>query len=602
MPHRNADDVRQARSLCALFQSAVAAHGDRVAVRAADGSSSYTWNQYDARVRQIAAGLAALGVGRGDTVGLMLSNRPEFNIIDAAVMHLGAIPFSVYPTSSSEQVAYLFSNAENRVVVCEEQFLPRVEVASRETKAEHIVCVDGGRAGHMTLDELANAAEPDFDFDAAWRAVEPDDVVTLIYTSGTTGPPKGVELTHAGLQSNLAALLELAEVSADDRVVSYLPDAHIVNRFMAHYAPMVWGFSVTTLADPKKLVATLPEVRPTLFVAVPMLWYKVKAALEKALAEQTGVRGKLADWAVSAGRRRGSAVISGKPVPLWLAAEASLADRLVLTKLRARLGLDQMKVAVTGAAPIAPEALEFVVGIGLPVCEAWGMSETSALATVNRPDAIRIGTVGQAAPSVEIRVADDGELLVRGPAVMRGYRGDPEMTAEAVDAEGWMHTGDIGSIDDAGYIRIVDRKKELIINSGGKNMSPANIENHVTTACPLIGSVVAIGDNRPFVVALVTLDPDAAADFAKEHGIGAAPAELADHPDVKAAIQVGVDAANQKLSRVEQIKYAEILPAFWEPGSDELTPTMKLKRKVIREKYAEEIDRIYANAQRPGNA
>ena len=286
------------------------------------------------------------------------------------------------------------------------------------------------------------------------------------------------------------------------------------------------------------------------------------------------------------------------PPSAVISAKAAVAERLVLGKLRARLGLDQVKVAVTGAAPIASDALEFVLGIGLPVCEAWGMSELSALATVNRPDAIRIGTVGQAVPGAEIRVAADGELLVRGPAVMKGYRNDPGKTAEAIDADGWMHTGDIGSVDEDGYVRIVDRKKELIINSGGKNMSPANIENHVKVACPLVGSVVAIGDNRPFVVALTTLDPDAAAAFAEQHGLDPSPEVLSRSPEVRAAVQQGIDAANARLSRVEQVKYVEILPVFWDPGGDELTPTMKLRRRPISAKYSAQIETLYLNARK----
>lgn len=598
MPERTPDGVRSAPSLCALFQSTVTADGDRPALHTSDGSMSLTWREYDAKVREVAAGLAALGLGHGDSIGLMLTNRPEFNIVDAAAMHLGAIPFSVYNTSSAEQITYLFGNAENRVVVCEQEFLPRIEQALNSTKVEHIVCVDGGPAGTTSLDELVLAGDADFDFGAAWQAVEPEDVATIIYTSGTTGPPKGVELTHRGLLSNMAALVELAEVGPDDRAVSYLPDAHIVNRFIAHYAPMIWGFTVTTIADPKQMVTTLPAVRPTVFVAVPMLWYKVKAALENAIATETGVRGALVRWAVGVGEAKARAVTSGSSPSLVTSAQAALAEALVLSKLRAKLGLDQVKVAVTGAAPIAREALEFVIGIGLPVCEAWGMSELSALATVNRPDAIRTGTVGQAVPGAEIRVAEDGELLVRGPGVMKGYRSDPRKTAEAIDSEGWMHTGDIGSIDEEGYVRILDRKKELIINSGGKNMSPANIENHLKVACPLIGSVAAIGDNRPFVVALVTLDLDAAAAFAEEHGIDPSPASLAEHPAVRARVQEGVEAANAKLSRVEQLKYVEILPVFWEPGGDELTPTMKLRRKPIAEKYAAQIDSLYANARK----
>jgi long-subunit acyl-CoA synthetase (AMP-forming) len=600
MPRRTVRELDAAASICELFQDTAARHPDRVALRAV-GGEPITWRQYAARVRRIAAGLSALGVRRGDTVALMLGNRPEFNLIDAAAQHLGAVPFSIYNTSSAEQITYLFANAENRIVLCEQQFQPVLAEAGG-TRLDHVVSVDGGSGCTMTLQELEERGDPAFDLEAEWRLVGRTDVLTLIYTSGTTGPPKGVELTHGNLLTNMAALVELASgsggIGENDRLVSYLPDAHIVNRYLTHYLPSVSGASVVTVADAKALVAALPEVRPTLFVAVPMFWYKVTAALAAALDDQRGVRGRLARWAVDVGARRARSTAHGKAPGTRLDVENSIAERLVLRKLRERVGLGDVRVAVSGAAPIAAETLEFVLGLGLPVCEAWGMSELSALATVNPPDGIRVGTVGRPAAGVEVKVADDGELLVRSPGLMKGYRNDPEQTAEAIDADGWMHTGDIGSFDDDGYLRILDRKKELIINSGGKNISPSNIENLVKSVCPLVGSVVAIGERRPFIVALVTLDQDAAVAYAEKSGIEATPEMLATRPEVVDTIQRGVDAANAKLSRVEQIKYVEILPEFWQLGGAELTPTAKLKRKPIAEKYASVIDRIYEQARR----
>lgn len=598
MPQRTVSELHEATSICQLFQDTVARHPDRVALRSAGSGAPITWRQYASRVRSIAAGLAALGVGRGDTVALMLTNRPEFNLVDAAAQHLGAISFSVYNTSSAGQIAYLFGNAENRVVVSERQYLPVVAEAGVGTKLEHVVSVDGGPQGTVTLAGVEAAGDPEFDFDGTWRAVGREDVLTLIYTSGTTGPPKGVELTHANLLTNIAAIIDLTTIDETDRLVSYLPDAHIVNRYMAHYLPAVTGASVTTVADTRALVATLPDVRPTLFVAVPLFWYKVTAALRAALDAQTGVRGRLARWAVDVGSRQTGFTARGATPPTAVRAQAFVAERLALRPLRTRVGLGETRIAVSGAAPIAAETLEFVLGLGLPVCEAWGMSELSAMVTINPPDGIRVGTVGKPAAGVEITVAEDGELLVRGPGLMKGYRNDPVQTAEAIDAEGWMHTGDVGAFDDDGYLRIVDRKKELIINSGGKNISPSNIENHVKSSCPLVGSVVAIGDRRPFIVALVTLDPDAAAAYAAKLGIDDSAASLAEHIGVVDEVQRGVDAANAKLARVEQIKYVKVLPVFWQPGGDELTPTAKLRRRPIAEKYAAEIGRIYDEARR----
>jgi long-chain acyl-CoA synthetase len=584
-------------TLVAAFQQTASRHPEHVALRASDGSLTLTWREYAERVQRIAAGLAALGVGRGDTVGIMLTNRPEFHLFDTAVLHTGATPFSIYNTLAPEQIAHLFGNAGNRVVVCESQFLPVIGAAraAGDIAVETIVCVDDA-GGDLRLEDLERTGAPDFDFEASWRAVTPADLLTIIYTSGTTGPPKGVEITHANMHAELSATTPIVPVGPDDVVISYLPDAHIANRWGAHYTSLATGIQIVTLADLKTLIGVLPEVRPTLFGAVPQVWYKLKAGIETQLAaEPSPAKRRLATWALARGRRVARLRSDGRPVPARDRLAHAVADRLVLRAVRRRLGLDRVTFAATGAAAIDPDALEFVLGLGLPVCELWGMSETSCAATVNPPDAVRIGTVGTALPGVELRIADDGELLVRGPLVMRGYRNEPERTAEAVDVDGWLHTGDVATIDDDGYLRIVDRKKELMINAAGKNMSPANIEGIVKVSCPLAGSVVAIGDDRPYVTALITLDPDALAAFAKADGLADAPvAALADDPAVRAAIEAGVKEANSRLSRVEQIKRFAVLPQVWEPGGDELTPTMKLKRKPIAGKYAADIEALYA--------
>jgi len=581
-----AAELREIPSLCQVFQRTVAEFGDVVALRTPDDEVSLTWRQYGDRVRRLAEGLHALGVRRGDTVALMLTNRPEFHLVDIAAIHLGAIPFSVYNTSSAEQIEYLFANAENRIVVCEEQFLPRVR------KAELVVCVDGAPEGTVSLAELEKTESPDFDFAASWRAVGPDDVLTLIYTSGTTGPPKGVELTHRNLTYSMGAALEspdIADAVDNGRVLSFLPDAHLANRYFAHYFPIASAATVTCVANPKAVVATLPAVRPTVFLGVPMLWYKVKAGIEQAVAAQTGVRRKLAEWAL----RVGLSTVHDERPSGWSRLRHRLARRLVLDRLLAKMGLDACVIPISGAAPIAVDTLEFLMAVGLPVCEGWAMSETSVHGTLNPRHAIRPGTVGKAQHGAELRLADDGELLMRSPALMRGYRNDPERTAEAIDDEGWLHTGDIAAIDADGYVSIVDRKKELIINAAGKNMSPSNIENALKSAGALIGSAVAIGDRRPCVVALITLDPDAAATFAERHGLPADPAALSAHPLLHQEIAAAVERANGRLSRVEQVKEFTVLPVLWEPGGVELTPTMKLKRASIAETYAEEIDALY---------
>ncbi len=585
------------RTLCAAFQRTAAVRPDAVALRTPDDSVAITWREYGDRVRRVATGLAGLGVGRGDTVALMLTNRPEFHVADTGVLHTGATPFSIYNTLATDQIAYLFGNAGNKVVITERQFLAKLQAANGEGQVEHFVVIDGPAEGAMTLEELESSGDPSYDFDAGWQAVEPSDVLTLIYTSGTTGPPKGVELTHANLMAEMDALDGYFPLTHDDKIVSYLPDAHIANRWGAHYSNLRYGIQITTVADPKQLIATLPEVRPTFFGAVPAVWYKVKAGIEAALAAEPDERKrKIAQWAIATGTKVAWLKSDGKAVPLLLKVQHALADKLVLSKLREKMGLDRVRVSATGASAIAPDALAFMLGIGIPVLEVWGMSETSAVVTINPPDGIRIGTVGKVVPGdTEIRIAEDGELLVRGPLLMKGYRNDPERTAEAIDADGWMHTGDIATIDDDGYVRIVDRKKELIINAAGKNMSPQNIEGAIKVACPLVLSAVAIGDDRPYVTALLTLDPDACAAYAEKAGLpDGSPAVLAQDASVQALVQAGIDQANTKLARVEQVKKFAVLPSPWEPGGDELTPTMKLKRKPIAEKYATEIDALYA--------
>ncbi|MFN2562153.1 MAG: long-chain fatty acid--CoA ligase [Jatrophihabitans sp.] len=593
--------TQPATTLTAAFQRTAERYPHNLALSTSDGSVRITWRQYAARVEKLAAGFAGLGVRRGDTVGIMLTNRPDFHLVDTAALHAGATPFSIYNTLAPEQIAHLFSNAGNRVVVCEEQFLGQLQAAAAaaETAVEHVICVDGAPEGTISLAELEAAAEDDFDFARSWQAVQPEDVLTIIYTSGTTGPPKGVELTHINLLAELESTTAIVPISAQDSVISYLPDAHIANRWGAHYNSMVTGMQIVTLADMKQMVSVLPAIRPTFFGAVPQVWYRLKAGIEaQVAAEKSLVRKRLAEWAFGVGRRRARLLSDGTPEPTALRVQHAVAEKLVLSAIRARLGLDRVRFAATGAAAIDPEALEFVLGLGLPVCELWGMSEVSCAATVNPPNAIRIGTVGTALSNVELRLADDGELLVRGPLVMKGYRNEPEKTAETIDADGWLHTGDIASIDGDGYVRIVDRKKELMINASGKNMSPANIEGTVKVSCPLVGSVVAIGDDRPYVVALLTLDPDAVTAYAQQQGIAdASPATLADDPGVRAAIEQGMKEANARLARVEQIKKFAILPEVWEPGGDEVTPTMKLKRKPIAAKYAKQIEELYASAK-----
>ncbi|MEU8079641.1 AMP-binding protein [Catellatospora citrea] len=569
---------RQAVTLCAAFQATAAVAPDDVALSAYGSDVELTWRDYAERVRAIAAGLAGAGVRRGQTVALMLANRPEFHLADTAAIHLGAVPFSVYNTSSPAQIAYVLDNAQARVVICEQQYAARI-VASG-ARYDHLVCVDGRPDGTITLDELCALAEPGFDFDAAWRAVQPDDLLTLIYTSGTTGPPKGVELTHANLLAEAEAVTALFPLHRADHGLSYLPAAHVADRLASHYLQLLYGARITCLADLTQLGAALAQVRPTYWAAVPRVFEKMRARITDALLDAPAPRRWAFRLALRWGRGR-----RGGPAARVL---ARLADRLVLGQVLTRLGMDRMRWAMCGAAALPVPVLEFFLDLGLLVCEIWGMSETCGASTLNPPEAIRPGTVGIPAPGVRVRLADDGELLIRGPLVTRGYHRDPQRTAEAFDADGWLRTGDVATIDAGGYVSIVDRKKELIINAAGKNMSPANIEGVVKSACPLISALVVVGDGRPYNVALIVPDPEAVASHTARHGADT----------VADAIAAGVAAGNAELSRVEQIKRYEVLDAVWAPGGDELTPTLKLRRAAIVRKYASEIDALYASPER----
>jgi long-chain acyl-CoA synthetase len=575
----------QARTLCEAFQRTASADPDRVALRTPGGAVEITWREYAERVRRIAEGLAALGVRRGDTVALMMTNRPEFHLCDTAVIHLGATPFSVYNTSPANQITHLFENADNRVVICEAAFLDRVTAAGG--KVEHVVCIDRDESGTIALRELEQKRDDTFDFDAAWRAVEPEVVLTLIYTSGTTGPPKGVETTHANMLAEIQATTTVLPVDRTDRVVSYLPSAHVADRWHAHYQQMVLGTQITCLADLSQLIPSLSDIRPTIWAAVPRVWEKFKTALEARIgAEPDAERRQRLQRAIATGLRKvraEQAAINGtgSGPDDELLAEYEEADAGILSAIRGQIGLDEVRWSISGAAPIPVDVLEFFSAIGLPICEVWGMSELSCLASVNPPGRNKLGTVGPALPGVELRLADDGEMWCRGPLVMRGYRNEPEKTAEVIDAEGWLQTGDIAEFDDDGYVRIVDRKKELIINAAGKNMSPTAIESELKSSSSLIGQAVAIGDRRPYNVALLVLDPDVAAGFA-------------DNAACAAEVDRAIAAANARLSRVEQVKRYAIVDGDWPPGGDELTPTMKLRRTPIAQKYAAEIEALYA--------
>jgi long-subunit acyl-CoA synthetase (AMP-forming) len=588
-----------AATIAEAFRLTAAQKPGDVAVRTKGDAVAWTWGELRDRVDALAGGLVDLGLGKGETVALMLSNRPEFHQTDLAVVIAGGTPFSIYGTYAPNQIAYVVGDAGARILITEQQHLAAVLEARAELPGlDHVVVVDGqAPEAVLALDDVASRGGG-FDAEAAAAAIGPEDVLTLIYTSGTTGPPKGVELSHRNIMATVRGVEELIDLPPDGRVVSWLPSAHVAERNAHHYIPVVFGLQVTCCDNPRDVLSYLPDVRPSWFFAVPRIWEKLKAGLEAMLASQPEEQRAAAQGALAAALRKVRLEQRGEPVPAALAEQVAAADARIFAGLRTMLGLDQVKAINVGAAPTPVAVLEFFHAVGLPLAELWGMSETCGAGAVNPPERIKIGTVGPAAPGIELKTAEDGELLVRGDVVMVGYRNLPEKTAETFTEDGWLRTGDIAEIDEDGYVRIVDRKKELIISAAGKNMSPANIEAAVKSSSPLIGNAVCIGDARPYNTALIVLDADFAPAWAQDRTDP--PIEdvtlesLAHDEQVRAAVQEGIDAANAELARVEQIKKFVIIEGDWLPGGDELTPTMKLKRKPIAEKYGDEIRRLYS--------
>ncbi len=564
-------------TLLTAYADTVAAAADVEAHRwLEDGQwRSLTYREVYEQVRDLALGLAMIGLRPGEFAVIWSRNRSEATVADYAVMHARGVPVFIYNTVTAEQAAYIAGHCEAAVAIVEREFLPRLlSVWAQLPKLRQVIVIDGESDSAIGWPQLlglghAEAQRSPGLFEQTWRQVKQDDLVTLIYTSGTTGQPKAVMLTHRNVRYYQLATIRvvpLEEQSDDDgtaRLISYLPMAHITGRSVDQWGAMARPLTLSYCPDALKLFEIAAQVHPTALIGIPRVWEKLYAAL----------RGALPDVSPAAVR--------------------ALPDEYRQGVL-SYIGLDRCRVATSGAAPIDPAIVEFFKALGLPFSEGWGMSELSNAATLTAPGASRVGAVGRAFPGMELRTAEDGEVLVRGPLVMRGYYKDPERTAEALDADGWMHTGDIGELDADGFLKITDRKKELIITSGGKNISPALVEYELQRH-PLIGQACAIGDRRNYVTALLVLDPEAAPAWARAHGIEAAGlADLAENPEVLAEIERGVAAANAHLARVEQVRRYRVLPNEWTAETGELTPTLKRRRRVIIDRYADEISQLYA--------
>ncbi|MEV4153190.1 AMP-binding protein [Nocardia salmonicida] len=589
-PHRCGNFVF---TLPEAFQATVAMGGDTTALRSHDRTSQYSWRQYGEAVRDIACGLLELSVEKGETIGLMLSNRPEFHLVDAAALHVGATPFSIYNSMSPQQIAEVCANAENRIIVTESRFLPALRQAG--VTFEVIVCVDDPVRGTLPLEKLAEMKAKAHIFDSVWRDVRPDDLATISYTSGTTGSPKGVELSHANILAQLLGLAEHLPVGPRDRILSYLPAAHIADRVTAHYGAMVRGVQVTTLHEPTKLAEALSNTRPTIVFGVPQVWQKTESAIERGIdTHPNAVARRIGRWALATGRRCANIhVEGGRPGP-GLRLRSRVGERLVLRRVLRAAGLDAVRFAVSGAAPLSGETTRFFRAFGIPLSQVWGLTEATGVCTTTSPTDLSAGSVGKPVVGIEMRLGIDGEIFVRGPTVMRGYHQDPAATYQAIDAEGWLRTGDLGEIDAEGGLCIVGRKSEMIITDEGDNVSPAIIENAIAAASFLIGHVLVIGEQRPYLTALITLDEDAIAADARRANLEPATLEvLCTRPGIRAAVSEAVRLANSTVSGPEQVRRFTLLDHAWRLGSAEVTPKSSLRRRVIEQKYGVEIESLY---------
>lgn len=581
------------------FQLTVANHGEKTAIRTFDDSVSYTWNELNDAVRRTTAALVAYGIGRGDTVAMVLPNTVDCHVIDYAAMHIGAVPFAIFNSAPAEQIAHQLRSADATLVVTQESFLDKVlgAVESLDGQVRTIVTVDGeSRSDVLCLADFESTGDPSFDFEQAWRSVEADDLVALIFTSGTTGSPKGAQWTHHGVLAQLRALSAAFPMPADN-IVSFLPMAHSGGRISVHYMALPRGATITVCPDLKALPEVLTAVRPDTFFAVPRFWEKIQVAIEAIVQAQPEAERLELEEAIARARRffqdQQTSDRDGATATYPHDAKVSA----LLQPILQRVGLDRTTTAFVGGAPSHPELSQFFRAVGVPMLEAYGLTE-GALVVFNRLDVFKSGTAGKALPGVELALAEDGELLVKSEFNFAGYRHDSEATAAALDSDGWLHTGDVATIDDNGFVSIVDRKKELIINSAGKNMSPVLIESTIKSESSLIGQVVAIGDSRRYVTALITLDPEAASAAAERLQAGDAwLGQLVEMPAIQEIVSSAVERGNRRLNSNEQIKKYTILPVVWSPDSEELTPTAKLKRRNIHAKYSTEIAMMYATSE-----
>jgi long-subunit acyl-CoA synthetase (AMP-forming) len=580
-----------------IFEATAHAQADRPAMARKRGGTweRTTWRGYRDAVRQAARALVATGVKPGQGVVILAFNRPEWYVANLAAIAVGARPAGIYTNSTPEQCRYVTEHAEAAVAFVENRdALERLQGAGgRPSGLAAVVLMDGApEPGVLAWNDFLARGDASHDAEVERRtaAAKSDDVATLIYTSGTTGTPKGVMLTQRNLAFIAEKAQEILPVGAGDRIISYLPLSHIAEQVVSHLLSLATGACVHFAESLEKLPENLREVRPHIFLGVPRVWEKIQAGIQAAGAQASPLRRRIAAWAKAVGLTGGYADQEGRPRP-W---SYGLAERLVFSKVRARLGLDEARMLVVSAAPIAKETLDYFQSLGLPIMEVYGMSECTGPTTMSVPSRYRLGRAGYAIPGTELRIAEDGEILMRGPHVFKGYYKNEEATRETLDAEGWIHSGDVGEIDEDGFLRVTDRKKELLITSGGKNIAPQHLEGKLKQIAA-VSQAVAVGDRRSYVVALLTIDPlRVAAEAEKAKSPARTPEEAARCPVFKAYVEAQVEEINKGLARYETIKKIALLPKELSVETGELTPTLKLKRRVILERHRETIQALYA--------
>jgi long-chain acyl-CoA synthetase len=592
------DSGTHSKTCADLMPLAAERHADLSAITYKDASGEWvskTYREVGEIVRQLALGLIELGIEKGDKVSILANTRPEWTYFDFAALSVGATVVPIYQTNSPEECQYVIENSDAKAVVVEdsEQLAKIDEIRDRVPKLEQVIRMEGSGGDAISMDELvaAGKARSDSEWEQRWQAVTPDDICTFIYTSGTTGPPKGCVISHGNYRSMVTMALDESLLDSDTTTYLFLPLAHSFALLIQFLSFDLGGNIAYWERDPLKIVPNLVEVKPEYFPSVPRIFEKIYTAATGEVEKSGGIKKLVFNWAIGVGKKVRQKERAGKPIGWLLRKQYEIADRQVLSKVRALFG-GRIQNCVTGAAPINPEILRFFDAAGVLILEGWGMTETSTAATVARPDAFKFGKVGRAFAGCEIKIADDGEILVRGPNIFQGYYKNEEATRETLEG-GWLHTGDIGELDEDGYLSITGRKKDIIITAGGKNITPANLEAEIKQS-PYVSQCVVIGDRRPYLVALITLDMEECAKLAEEKGWPSDLDRLRHNEGMRAVIQDHLDKVNEKFARVEQVKKFEILPHDLSQETGELTPTMKVKRNVVADKFEKDVDALYA--------